>query len=74
MQKPGIFFYKVFFISFMKIYMKIKKYLMGCDLLIYFCFLIVAVLLNSKSMFLVLYVIVFEYSIFNLTIDQELYV
>ena len=47
---------------------------MGCDLLIYFCFLIVAVLLTSKSMFLVLYVIVFEYSIFNLTIDQELYV
>ena len=45
----------------------------GCHLLIYFWFLIVSVLLTSNSMFLVLYIIVFKYSIFNLLLDLELY-
>ena len=47
---------------------------MGCHLLMYFCFLLIAVLLTSDSMFLVLYITVYKYSIFNLPLDLELYV
>ena len=46
---------------------------MGCHLLICFCFLIVAVLLMSDAMFLVLYIIAFKCSIFNLQLDLELH-
>ena len=46
----------------------------GCHLLIYFWLLIVSVLLTSNSVFLVLYIIVFKYSIINLLLDLELYV
>ena len=47
---------------------------MDCHLLIYFCFLIAADLLTSSSMFLVLYIIVFKYSIFNLLLDLDIHV
>ena len=44
---------------------------MGCYLLIYFCFLVV-VLLMSNSMSRVLYITVFKNLIFNLSLDLEL--
>ena len=43
-----------------------------CHLLIFFCSLIVAVLLTSNSMFLVLYIIAFKYRIeFQELIQQQ---
>ena len=49
------------------------SYRYDCHLLIYFCFLILTVLLTFNSRSLVLYIIAFKYSIFNLPLHLELH-